>query len=175
MKRFIRTIIPFVLAVAVFQASPAQALMTAFTTEELAKSSDIVVAGEVEEVSSRWSSDGRTIVTRAVVATGEMMKGAAGQRRTVVEYPGGEVGAAGLKVSDVSPLRKGEKVILFLRAVGLENGGTVYAMVGKGQGKYTIHEGGVARKGGFAVVQGNGPVDYTIFVDSLREKIRRAE
>jgi len=156
--------------------SMAYCLMKALRTEELAKSSDLIILGEVEEVSSRWSGDGKTIITRALVVTGEVMKGAAAETRIVVEYPGGEIGTSGLKVLDVSPLRKGEKVVLFLSAVGLENGRTVYAMVGKGQGKYSIDDNGVARKGGFTVLKGEATsIDYTISLDSLREKIRKAD
>ncbi|HTR45082.1 MAG TPA: hypothetical protein VMH06_05170 [Thermodesulfovibrionales bacterium] len=166
---------PFVFVLTLVLSSPASALMKAFTTEELAKSSDLVISGEVEEVSSRWSGDGKTIVTRAVVVTGEVMKGGAAQARTIVEYPGGEVGAAGLRVLDVSPLRRGERVVLFLRPSSLENGGTIYAIVGKGQGKYTMDDKGVARKGGFSVLKGEGTIDYSLSLDSLREKIRKAE
>jgi hypothetical protein len=176
MKNAIRILLLFVLAVSAFQPLPVSALMKAFTTEELAKSSDLVISGTVEEVSSRWSGDGKTIVTRAIVVPGEVLKGGAAQTRTIVEYPGGEVGTAGLRVLDVSPLRKGERVVLFLKSVGLENGGTVYAIVGKGQGKYTMDDDGVARKGGFAVLKGEATtIDYSISLDSLREKIGRAE
>lgn len=165
----------FAFTVAVLLSPPSFALMMALTTEQITKGAELIIEGEVEEVSSLWSDDGKTIVTRAVVRTNEVIKGKETQSRTVVEYPGGEVGDIGLEVSDISPLRKGEKVILFLRPLKSENGMTVYAVVSKGQGKYIVGEDGIARKNGFSVINGKEGIDFSIPVGPLKEKIRRME
>ncbi|HET6514635.1 MAG TPA: hypothetical protein VFG09_05695 [Thermodesulfovibrionales bacterium] len=155
--------------------SPSFAVMKAMTTEDLAKQSEIVVSGEVEALSSHWTGDGKSIFTRAVVLVNEVIKGRSLQKRIVVEYPGGETGDIGLRVSDVAPLRKKEKVLLFLRSGAGRNGGTVYTTVGKGQGKYSVDENRIARKTGFSVIDGRDTIDYVIPVDALIEKIKRVK
>jgi hypothetical protein len=91
----------------------------------------------------------------------------------MVEYEGGEIGDIGLRVSDQSPLIKGEKVILFLRSGKSKKEGAAYNIVGKGQGKYVIDADGIARKGGFSIAGGKEDIDNNIPVDKLIEKINK--
>jgi hypothetical protein len=162
--------------------APVNALMLGISTDELTRNAELVVSGKVETVESSWTTDGRSIVTRAVVAINETVKGQPEAERVVVEYEGGEVGAVGLKVSDVSPFVKGSDVILFLkdstsRAPLSTQGATqkVYHLVGKSQGKYTVGEDGIARKSGFSAIGSQDAIDDTISRQELIDKIRRAK
>jgi len=150
--------------------SPAH--MVGLSTEDLTRGSDLVVEGTVEETASLWSLDGETIVTRVTVLVRAVIRGGPGLARVVVEHEGGEVGRVGLAVSDVARMTKGERVILFLRQGESAAGGTLFRTVGKGQGKYTIGNDGIARKKGFSVGKGGEAVDAEIPVDVLIEKIK---
>ena len=159
--------------------APLGALMMGISTEELTRSSELVVSGQVESVESSWTADGKSIVTRAVVLINETVKGQAQGDRVVVEYEGGEVGGTGLKVSDMSPLLKGSDVILFLKSgmskAPLSKQGQqqkTYHLVGKSQGKYTVGEDGIARKDGFSIMSGEQKVDSNISRQELVNKIR---
>jgi len=158
-----------------FLSSSSSAIMKAMSTEELVRTSEIVVIGEVEDVKAQWSKDGKTIFTSASIVISDVIRGKIDQEKIIVECEGGEVGDIGLKVSDVSPLRKGEKVILFLKSGKSKKEGVVHNIVGKAQGKYTIDADGIARKGGFSIVSGEDVIDNNIPVDELIDKIRRVK
>ncbi len=154
---------------------PVFGLMIGLSTEELTKSSEVVIKGVVEEVESYWSEDGKTIFTGALITVRDVIKGKIDQRKIVVEYEGGIVGNKGLMVSDVSSLKKGEKIILFLtpgKSKKREQNGDVYNIVGRAQGKYTIGSDGIARKSGFSLVDGKDIIDNNISVDILIGKIK---
>jgi hypothetical protein len=150
----------------------AEAIMKGLSTEELARASDIVVMGEIESVDPMWSNDGTAIVTRASLVIAEVIRGKASQQRIAIEYEGGEIGDVGMKVSDSALLIKGERVLLFLKPDKNRKDGKVHRIVGKGQGRYTIGEDGIARKKGFALLYGGEAVDNGISVDRLIEKIK---
>ena len=150
-------------------------VMEGLSTEDLARGSDLVVLGDVESATGKWSDDGRTIITTANVVVTEVIKGQSVRRTIDVEYPGGEVGDIGLRVSDEPAMEKGEKVILFLKH-GIRPGETrKYNMVGKGQGKYSIGPDGVARKKGFSLAGDAKQIDAEIPFDALIEKIKRVK
>jgi hypothetical protein len=164
----------FLCALAFFLPFQSSAVMKGLSTEELTRESKIIVSGEVENVESHWSRDGKTIVTRASIFIDDVVRGRTTTRNIIVEYEGGEIGDIGLMVSDVSPLMKGEKVILFLKSgKSKKDGADVYNIVGKGQGKYTIDDKGIARKGGFSLAYGEENVDNNIPVGVLIDKIRK--
>ena len=98
------------------------AVMEGLPTEDLARGADIVVLGDVESATAKWSDDGKTIFTTAIVVVTDVIKGRSVGRKIEVEYPGGEVGGIGLKVSDEPAMEKGEKVLLFLKHVRRDNG-----------------------------------------------------
>lgn len=156
-------------------ASEAPAIMKALTTEKLTKASKMVILGEVEDLKSQWTENGEKIVTRATVVITRVIRGKSISKKLVVEYDGGEVGEIGLKVSDVYPLAKKEKVLLFLRPKEKNNDTRVFNIVGKAQGKYTIHENGVARKRGFAVAGERRSIDNDIPLEELIRKIEAVE
>lgn len=155
-----------------FLSSQSLAVMRGLSTEELTRNSEAVVTGEVEDVESYWSEDGKTIFTSASILVSENIRGRVLQRRITIEYEGGEIGDIGLKVSDVVPLKKGEKVLLFLKSGKGKRDGIVYNIVGKAQGKYTIGNDRIARKRGFSLISGEDVIDNNIPVDELIKKIR---
>lgn len=152
--------------------SVSYAIMQGFSTEALTKESSLIVTGEVEHTKSEWSKDGKTIITTASVVVVDVIKGTETAQRVIVEYEGGEVGDIGLRVSDVSPLAKGETLLLFLKPGGSKTDGAVHNITAKGQGKYVIDENRIARKSGFSLAGGGENVDYSMPLDKLIEKIR---
>jgi hypothetical protein len=122
---------------------------------ELTNKADVVLTGVVHNVSSLWSSDGKTILSMATISVDMVIEGTLSAGTVVVEYEGGEVGDIGLKVSDISYLREGDKVVLFLervinsRDLDIEKGDmeepAVFHIVGQDQGKYLVKDGVVRR------------------------------
>ena len=157
-----------------FFPSQSSATMVGLSTEELTRASEVITRGEVEDVESLWSKDRKTIFTSASIVINDVIKGKIAQKKIVVEYEGGEIGNIGLKVSDVSPLRKEEKVILFLKVEKSRRDGLgdVYNIVGSAQGKYIIDGDGIAKKSGFSIVNGKDVIDNNISVDALIGKIK---
>lgn len=152
-------------------ASETHATMKALTTEKLTRASKVIVVGKVQDLESRWTEDGEKIITRAAVTVTRLIRGKMKSSQVLVEYEGGEVGEIGMKVSDVSPLKKNERVLLFLKPRGENADSRVFSIVGKAQGKYTIHEDGVARRRGFALAGKQIPMDNDIPLEELIRKI----
>ena len=148
-----------------------ESLMVGLSTEELTRNADIVVVGEVRDLYSYWSEDGKRILTRAKVTVNEYAKGKY-HAEVDVEYEGGEVGGIGYRVSDVAPLTTGESVLLFLKVKQIERNFNVFSIVGNAQGKYGVKDG-IASKTGFTVVKGTeNVIDNNIPVEYLLNKIR---
>ena len=165
----------FTLFFLIFYLSNSSSLMLGLSTEKLTKKSDVVVEGEVEDTISEWSKDGKKIITSAYIIVSDVIKGVMPNYKITVEYEGGSVGNLELQVSDGVHLSKGERVIVFLKEGKSKKKGTVYKIVGKSQGKYTIDKDGIARKQGFSIVQGEKVIDNNIPVEELVEKVRRVE
>lgn len=155
-------------------SSPSLAIMEGLSTEELTRSSELVIEGDVKDVTAEWSKDGKTIISRSTIITTNVIKGKIIQE-VIVEHDGGEIGDIGFHVSDVEPLRKGEKVILFLKTGESKKYGSTLKIVGNAQGKYTIGKDGIARKRGFSVINGKEKIDNNIPVEELVDKIRRVK
>jgi len=175
MKKVFSTITILCIAGLCLITSKPAAIMRGMSTVELTRASDVAIEGEVKDVKSHWSSDGKIIVSRALIVNTRAIRGSVVQRQIIVEYEGGEVGGMGFRVSDVAPLEKGERVILFLRSGKSRINGNAFTIVGKGQGKYVVGNDGVARKGGFSVLQGTDVIDNNIPVDMLIDKIKRVQ
>ena len=159
-----------------FLSSQSSAIMIGMGTEELTRESGVVIRGEVANVEAQWSEDGKTIITRANIMITDTLKGETISNMITVEYEGGEIGDIGLRVSDVSPLKTGEDVILFLnKSAESRKIGDVHNIVGRAQGKYTISKDGIAGKSGFSVISGESKIDNNIPVDELIDKIRRVK
>lgn len=166
-------------------SSRAYSIMVGLSTEELTKGSEFIIVGKVESIESMWSKDGKTIISRAHIIINEVIKGEQSKEKITVEYPGGEIGDLGLKVSDIRPLKRGEVMLLFLKSkkdqrrgdeISLSMGEEeVYQITGNAQGHYTIDHQGVARKGGFSLIQKEDVVDNNIPLNILINKIRGVE
>jgi hypothetical protein len=152
--------------------SAVQAQMRGLSTEELTRGSSLVVVGDVEEVESYWSEDGKRILSRATVLVREVVRGKTTENRISVEYPGGEIDGLGMKVSDVAPLTRGEKVLLFLSEKKKRRMGEAHSIIGKAQGKYTIEKDGTARKKGFSIAERPEVVEDRLPLEELIKKVR---
>ncbi|HEX8439872.1 hypothetical protein [Archangium sp.] len=100
---------------------------------ELARSADSIVQGTVRRVESRWSGDGRRIVTDVEIQVSDTLKGQAGAT-VLVTQPGGRVGDIGQMVSGLASFTQGEEVVLFLE----RRGAKAFRVVGLAQGKYKV-------------------------------------
>jgi hypothetical protein len=118
----------------------------------LAQTADAIVHGTVRRVESRWSGDGRRIVTDVEIQVTESLKGQAGST-VLVTQPGGRVGDIGQKVSGLASFTPGEEVVVFLERRGTQ----AFRVSGMAQGKYQVQrsEGG---KSAMAVPEPTGDV-----------------
>lgn len=158
-----------------FLAYPSLAIMKVISTEELTTESELIIMGDVEDITAQWSPDGQTIFTRVTVGNVDVIKGETGQEKVVVEHAGGEVGHTGYRVSDTASFRKEQRVMLFLKYSQSKYAEDAYRIVGKAQGKYTISDNGIARKEGFYAIGERGVIDNNIPVGELVDKIRRVK
>ncbi|NTX04028.1 hypothetical protein HUA74_14250 [Myxococcus sp. CA051A] len=115
------------------------ALPAAATTQlrvdlsQLSRDSDAVIHGVVRRVESRWSGDGRRIVTDVEVEVKEPLKGQPGGT-VLVTQPGGQVGDIGQVVHGLASFKTGEEVVIFLRKRGTQ----AFRLSGQAQGKYQV-------------------------------------
>jgi hypothetical protein len=157
----------FIAALVVFFPSLANAAMIELSVEDLSRSSDAVIVGEVREITSGWNDAQTLITTRVSVLVEEAVIGKA-DGMVVVEFIGGEVGEVGLRVSGMPSFQFGERVFLFLEAYPgstSKSGVPTYELTGMFQGKIPIisQETGKSR-----VVLGGTDMD-------LQELIRRVK
>jgi hypothetical protein len=75
-------------------------------------SSDIVV-GRVEATRAHWNESRTRIVTEVTVSVGESLKGAGGERLTLVQ-PGGEADGFRYAIAGAPAFRPGEEALLFV-------------------------------------------------------------
>jgi len=162
------------LALTILAVCPATspAVMKALSTEELTKMSDTVVQGDVEDVQPMWDSTGKKIITRVTVRPTQTVTGTAQTAPVVVEYEGGEVGRVGMKVSDTPAMKKGENVLLFLKAGKSPVMGMSHAVIGRAQGKYNVGADGILRKGGFSVMGNRSSIDNNIPLQDMIRKVQ---
>jgi hypothetical protein len=100
---------------------------------ELSRKADAVVRGTVRRVESRWSADGRRIVTDVEIQVAETLKGAPGST-VLVTQPGGRVGDIGQRVSGLASFAQGEEVVVFLQ----RRGKSAFSVRGMAQGKFQV-------------------------------------
>lgn len=168
-----RVVLSFLAAAVLAGASPGAAVMKALPTEELTKSSDVVVEGDVQEVTSSWTADGKAIISSATVRVDEVVRGVQVSGTLTVDYEGGEVDGVGMGVSDMASVAAGQRVLVFLKKTAASRSASRYEIIGRAQGLYKIGVDGIARKGGFSLLPGSGgAVDNDLDVNLLKEKIR---
>ncbi|HYO70939.1 MAG TPA: hypothetical protein VEU33_33150 [Archangium sp.] len=125
-----RALLPFVLLLSL--AASATTMLRA-DLPELAHTSDAIVHGTVRRVESRWSGDGRRIITDVEIQVTEALKGQAGGT-VLVTQPGGRVGDIGQRVSGLAAFTPGEEVVVFLERHGRQ----AFRVSGMVQGKYQV-------------------------------------
>ncbi len=130
----LRALLPFVLLLGL--SASATTMMRA-DLPELARTADTIVHGTVRRVESRWSGDGRRIVTDVEIQVTEALKGQA-SGSVLVTQPGGRVGDIGQKVSGLASFAPGEEVVLFLERRGPQ----AFRVAGMAQGKYQVQRSG---------------------------------
>lgn len=145
----LRALLPFVLLLSLAASATT---MLRVDLPELAQTSDTIVHGTVRRVESRWSGDGRRILTDVEIQVTEALKGQAGST-VLVTQPGGRVGDIGQRVSGLASFTPGEEVVVFLERKGTQ----AFRLSGMAQGKYQVQrtEGG---KGAMAVPEPTGDV-----------------
>ncbi|KFA90234.1 hypothetical protein [Archangium violaceum] len=126
----LRALLPFVLLLS--QAASATTMLRA-DLPELAQASDAIVHGTVRRVESRWSGDGRRIITDVEIQVTDALKGQAGGT-VLVSQPGGRVGDIGQRVSGLATFTPGEEVVVFLE----QHGKRAFRVSGMVQGKYQV-------------------------------------
>jgi hypothetical protein len=124
----------FIAALALLACAPALATTALFADlPELAARAELVIRGKVMSSESRWTDDGRRIVTDVQVEVAEVLKGAPRARLTV-RQPGGQVGTLGQRVDGVAAFTVGEEVVLFLERRPDDS----FHLAGMAQGKLRV-------------------------------------
>jgi hypothetical protein len=126
----LRALLP---AVLLLSLSASATTMLRADLPELTRSSDTIVHGTVRRVESRWSGDGRRILTDVEIQVTETLKGQAGGT-VLVTQPGGRVGDIGQRVSGLASFTPGEEVVVFLERRGTRS----FRVAGMAQGKYKV-------------------------------------
>jgi len=101
--------------------------------DQLTRQSDLVVRGVVKSKESRWSGDGRRILTDVQIDVSEPFKGFP-SRTITVQQPGGVVGDIGQRVDGMASFEPGEEVVLFLERYGPQR----FQVTGAAQGKWRV-------------------------------------
>ncbi len=131
-RQIARTVLQ--LATLALALAPAMATVVPWMSlEEMTREAGVIVVGSVETTASRFSADGRMIITAITVVVEKPLKGGP-RARVVLEVPGGHVGDQTLVASGAPVFARGERVALFLH--GEE--GRPLAVVGWNQGKMTV-------------------------------------
>lgn len=168
-----------------FVSNSAFPLMIKLPLSRLSSDADTIVLGEVVSLESYWSMDRSTIVTIVMLDVQRVIKGELSSRQVLIQFPGGEIGDIGLKVSDQPGFDLHEKALVFLESITEKNDPQnplliamsfwpSYTVVGAAQGKYSIDEGGIARKGGYSLVSDEPDPDRSLPLEHLITRIHRS-
>ena len=103
---------------------------------ELSANADTIVQGTVRRVQSRWSGDGRRIVTDVEIEVKDALKGQPGGT-VLVTQPGGRVGDIGQVVHGLASFSPGEEVVVFLE----KRGKVSFQVSSMAQGKFNVRRG----------------------------------
>lgn len=149
----------FVVA-AFFVASAAMATTVLYQdVAALSRTCDLVVRGQVIDLSSRWTADRRRIVTDVRVEVADTWKGSL-RKTIIVRTPGGVVGDIGQRVDGLATFKPGEEVVLFLERRPDDS----FIVSGAAQGKFGVRRSADG-KGAFAVPDPN--VGEAVIIDPL--------
>jgi len=175
----------FVFIPILFFSSTGHSLMIKLSLERLSMDSDTIVLGEVKDIESQWSMDKSTIVTIVTLKILDVIKGEFHRNQILIQYPGGEIGDIGLKVSDMPDFYLRERTLVFLRSLmdinDAQNSLLVamnfwpaFTVFGAAQGKYSVDNKGIARKGGYSLISKEPDSDRTLSLEDLITRIRKS-
>lgn len=161
-----------------------QALMIKFPLRKLVNGADVIILGKVKKIQCEWSIDQSIILTIATLQVHEILKGDVDNNQVLVQYPGGEVGDIGLKVTDMPSFRPKEKVLVFLKSIVnitdtkhsvtvTQNFYPAFQLFGSSQGKYSIDKDGIAHKSGYDLISKDYEPDKSLSLEELRAKIKK--
>jgi hypothetical protein len=116
------------------------------SVDELVRSNDTIVVGEVLDAESYWNSDGSFILTDVVVKTHELVKGdlSKGGEEIVVTLMGGTVGETTTLIVAGATLVPGRSYVLFLNPEDLPGAEQALTVRDHCQGAFDL----LAGKGG---------------------------
>jgi len=131
------------LTFALGSAPLAASTFVAMSTSDLVKASSAVIEGEVSSLESRWTPDGRIIVTDVTVRVWDVLGGKAPEILVVKTF-GGTVDGFTVEAAGFPAFTRGERVLLFLepdaeagrqRVTGYQQG--LYRIVQRADGRET--------------------------------------
>jgi len=147
--------------------------------EQLTRQSDVVVHGTVKGKESRWSGDGRRILTDVQIEVRESFKGPPA-RTVTVQQPGGVVGDIGQRVDGLATFDVGEEVVVFLERWGTQR----FQVTAAAQGKFRVERSSDGTRA-FAVPDHDADADLvdasgqaaksrlqTLDLSELRDRVR---
>jgi len=135
--------------------------------DDLVRKSEVIVAGQVTDSRSYWTSDKKLILTSYTVQVGESIKGKAPRTITVTTV-GGRIANTILKVSGMPEFQRGENAVIFL-----EHSGNYWTLVGLNQGKFSTANGEVSNTvAGLAFPDGRPGSRLKIPVDEFKRQIK---
>lgn len=155
----------------VWSAEADATVVLAVDFDQMAAEADRVIVGTVLSVHARWSADGQQIETVVDVQIEHDMSGVSGPPVLRIVQPGGTIGDVTFMVVGLPVFHQGERVLLFLRAGGVDGFGEPYHSVfGMAQGKFVI----LPRiDGGWDAVQ-QFPGGFTLATKDAEGRIRVA-
>lgn len=164
-------------------AGSSGAVMIKLSLEDLSCGAEVIILGEIEDIQCHWSMDQSAILTVVTLKIHEMLKGNLPYEHIFIQYPGGEIGDLGLRVSDTPEFQSTEKVLVFLNAIGdikdSQNSLVValdfipsYEVFGSAQGKYSIDPAGKASKWGYDLMLNDEDLDKSLPLKELKTRIR---
>jgi hypothetical protein len=135
--------------------------------DDLVAKAEVIVAGQVTESRSYWTSDKKLILTTYTVQVGESIKGKVPATLTVTAV-GGKVGNTILRVSGMPEFQRGENAVLFL-----EHSGNYLTLVGLNQGKFSTSNGEVSNTvTGLSFPDGGAGRPLKMPVEEFKREIR---
>ena len=179
-RRLFAIIIPLL-----FLSNAGNSLMIKLPLERLSLDADFIVFGEVKDIEYQWSMDRSTIVTIVTLEVHRVIKGSFSRGPVLIQYPGGEIGEIGLKVSDQPSFELREKTLVFLEPIKDKNDPQNsfiiamdfwpgYTVFGAAQGKYSVDDNGVARKEGYSLISDEPDPDRSLLLGNLITRIRKS-
>lgn len=161
-----------------------EATMIRLSLEDLSFGSEAIVVGEVEDIQCHWSMDQSSILTVVMLKTLENLKGNFPHDLIFIQYPGGEIGDLGLKVSDTPEFQPKEKVLVFLNSIKNTNDSKnslavalnfipAFEVFGSAQGKYSIDQSGIASKEGYNLILSDSDSEKVLPLNELTKMINR--